>query len=60
MAASGVVACIEPAFWLGQPRTRVGTYIDYLGTAARSGVRGRKRYFRARFPFEAEATWPGS
>ena len=22
--------CIEPAFWLGQPRTHVGTYIDYL------------------------------
>ena len=30
MAAAGVVACIEPAFWLGQPRTHVGTYIDYL------------------------------
>lgn len=30
MAASGVVAVIEPAFWLGQPRTYVGSYIDYL------------------------------
>ncbi|MFT6302656.1 MAG: putative metal-dependent TIM-barrel fold hydrolase, partial [Pseudomonadales bacterium] len=30
MAASGVVAVIEPAFWLGQPRTHVGSYIDYL------------------------------
>ena len=30
MAAAGVVACIEPAFWLGQPRTNVGSYIDYL------------------------------
>jgi predicted metal-dependent TIM-barrel fold hydrolase len=30
MAAAGVVACIEPAFWLGQPRTQVGSYIDYL------------------------------
>lgn len=30
MAAAGIVACIEPAFWLGQPRTSVGTYIDYL------------------------------
>ena len=28
MAAAGVVACIEPAFWLGQPRTNVGSYID--------------------------------
>src|SRR5258708_31181966 len=30
MAAAGVVACIEPSFWLGQPRTNVGSYIDYL------------------------------
>ncbi len=30
MAASGVVAVIEPAFWIGQPRTFVGSYIDYL------------------------------
>lgn len=32
MAAAGVVAVIEPAFWLGQPRTQVGSYIDYLST----------------------------
>ncbi|MEE2789438.1 MAG: TatD family hydrolase [Myxococcota bacterium] len=32
MAAAGIVAVIEPAFWLGQPRTRVDTYIDYLST----------------------------
>ncbi len=30
MAAAGVVALVEPAFWLGQPRTNVGAYIDYL------------------------------
>ncbi|MDH3659468.1 MAG: TatD family hydrolase [Alphaproteobacteria bacterium] len=30
MAAAGIVALIEPAFWLGQPRTYVGAYIDYL------------------------------
>ena len=30
MAASGVVAVIEPAFWVGQPRTHVATYMDYL------------------------------
>lgn len=30
MAAAGVVALIEPAFWIGQPRTHVGSYIDYL------------------------------
>jgi predicted metal-dependent TIM-barrel fold hydrolase len=32
MAAAGVVAVIEPAFWLGQPRTSVGSYIDYLSS----------------------------
>ena len=30
MAAAGVVAVIEPAFWLGQPRTNAGAYQDYL------------------------------
>ena len=32
MARAGVVAVIEPAFWLGQPRTNVGSYVDYLST----------------------------
>src|SRR5712671_873859 len=32
MANAGVVAVVEPAFWNGQPRTTVGTYIDYLGS----------------------------
>jgi predicted metal-dependent TIM-barrel fold hydrolase len=30
MARAGVVAVIEPAFWLGQPRTSLGSYVDYL------------------------------
>jgi predicted metal-dependent TIM-barrel fold hydrolase len=30
MAASGIVAIIEPAFWVGQPRTNVGTFEDYF------------------------------
>src|SRR6202161_2723677 len=30
MAKSGVVAVIEPAFWLGQPRTNLGSFIDYF------------------------------
>lgn len=30
MAAAGVVAVVEPAFWLGQPRTSIGSYTDYL------------------------------
>jgi predicted metal-dependent TIM-barrel fold hydrolase len=32
MAAAGIVAVIEPAFWLGQPRTSVGAYVDYLSS----------------------------
>ena len=32
MAAAGVVAVIEPAFWLGQPRTSIDTYRDYLAS----------------------------
>jgi predicted metal-dependent TIM-barrel fold hydrolase len=30
MAAAGIVAIVEPAFWLGQPRTHVGTFEDYF------------------------------
>ena len=30
MAASGIAAVVEPAFWLGQPRTHVGTFEDYF------------------------------
>ena len=32
MAGAGVVAIIEPAFWLGQPRTTVGSFIDYFNS----------------------------
>lgn len=32
MRESGIVAVIEPAFWLGQPRTNVGSFIDYFST----------------------------
>src|SRR5262245_52823433 len=30
MAAAGIAAVVEPAFWLGQPRTHVGTFEDYF------------------------------
>ena len=30
MAAAGVAAIVEPAFWLGQPRTNVGSFVDYF------------------------------
>jgi predicted metal-dependent TIM-barrel fold hydrolase len=32
MAAAGIRAIIEPAFWLGQPRTHVGTFDDYFAS----------------------------
>lgn len=32
MRAAGVVAIIEPAFWLGQPRTTVGAFKDYFSS----------------------------
>jgi predicted metal-dependent TIM-barrel fold hydrolase len=30
MYAAGVRALVEPAFWLGQPRTNVGSFVDYF------------------------------
>src|SRR5688572_16317227 len=30
MADAGIVAVLEPAFWLGQPRTHVGSFEDYF------------------------------
>ena len=44
MAAAGVVAVIEPAFWVGQPRTHVGSYIDYL-----SSIVGFERFRAGQF-----------
>ena len=32
MAEAGVVAVIEPAFWLGQARTQVGSFQDYFSS----------------------------
>jgi uncharacterized protein len=32
MALAGVAAILEPAFWVGQPRTHVGTFLDYFDT----------------------------
>jgi predicted metal-dependent TIM-barrel fold hydrolase len=44
MKAAGIVAVIEPAFWLGQPRTNVGSYIDYL-----SSIVGWERFRASQF-----------
>ena len=32
MASAGVRAVVEPAFWLGQPRTNVGSFVDYFSS----------------------------
>ena len=32
MADAGIIAIIEPAFWLGQPRTEAGSFIDYFNS----------------------------
>lgn len=49
MAKAGIVALIEPAFWLGQPRTSVGSFKDYYSSLVgwerfRSGQFGIKHY----------------
>ncbi|MEW6321529.1 MAG: TatD family hydrolase [Acidobacteriota bacterium] len=32
MAGAGIVAIVEPAFWLGQPRTQAGSFVDYFNS----------------------------
>jgi uncharacterized protein len=44
MARAGIVAVIEPAFWLGQPRTHVGSFIDYF-----SHISGFERFRAGQF-----------
>ena len=44
LAAAGVKAIIEPAFWQGQPRTEVGTFKDYF-----SSLVGFERFRAAQF-----------
>jgi hypothetical protein len=44
MAAAGVRAVVEPAFWLGQPRTNVGSFVDYF-----SSLVGWERFRAAQF-----------
>lgn len=44
MAKAGIRAVIEPAFWLGQPRTQVGAFLDYF-----SSLVGWERFRAAQF-----------
>ena len=44
MAKAGIVAVIEPAFWLGQPRTNTGSFVDYF-----SHISGFERFRAGQF-----------
>ena len=44
MANAGVRAVVEPAFWLGQPRTTVGAFVDYF-----SSLLGWERFRASQF-----------
>lgn len=44
MARAGIRAVVEPAFWVGQPRTTVGAFLDYF-----SSLVGWERFRAAQF-----------
>ncbi|HIZ35938.1 MAG TPA: TatD family hydrolase [Candidatus Ruania gallistercoris] len=49
--AAGVRALVEPAFWLGQPRTSVDSFVDYF-----DGLIGWERFRSAQFGIAHHAT----
>ncbi|HEX4815001.1 MAG TPA: TatD family hydrolase [Nonomuraea sp.] len=51
MAAAGVLAVVEPAFWLGQPRTNPGSFTDYFDSLV-----GWEPYRAAQFGIAHHAT----
>lgn len=51
MAAAGIRALVEPAFWLGQPRTSVGSFIDYFNS-----LLGWERFRSAQFGIRHHCT----
>jgi predicted metal-dependent TIM-barrel fold hydrolase len=51
MAAAGVEALVEPAFWLGQPRTSVGSFVDYF-----NGLIGWERFRASQFGISHHCT----
>ena len=51
MYAAGVRGLVEPSFWLGQPRTSVGSFIDYF-----DGLVGWERFRAAQFGIAHHAT----
>ena len=51
LRAAGVQALVEPAFWLGQPRTSVDSFVDYF-----DGLIGWERFRSAQFGIAHHAT----
>ena len=51
MYLAGVRAVVEPAFWLGQPRTNVGSFVDYF-----DGLIGWERFRAAQYGIRHHAT----
>jgi predicted metal-dependent TIM-barrel fold hydrolase len=51
MYTAGVRAVVEPAFWLGQPRTSVGSFTDYFDS-----LLGWERFRAAQFGIRHHAT----
>ena len=51
MYAAGVRALVEPAFWLGQPRSSVGSFIDYFNS-----LLGWERFRAAQFGIRHHCT----
>jgi len=51
MYAAGVRGLVEPSFWLGQPRTSVGSFVDYF-----DGLVGWERFRAAQFGIAHHAT----
>ena len=51
MYAAGVRAVVEPAFWLGQPRTSVGSFVDYF-----DALIGWERFRAAQFGIRHHCT----
>ncbi|MFJ6671855.1 TatD family hydrolase [Actinosynnema sp. NPDC091369] len=51
MHAAGVRAVVEPAFWLGQPRTNVGSFTDYF-----DALIGWERFRAAQFGIRHHCT----
>ena len=51
MYESGVRVLVEPAFWLGQPRTSVGSFVDYFNS-----LLGWERFRSAQFGIRHHCT----